>query len=145
MTQVDFYTGVNDKLHTVCNLSQKAVQNGLRVLVHTPHQSILEALDELLWTYPATSFLPHCRNNAENSSRMPIILSHQDEIFPHHEVLISLHSTCLPFFSRFKRVIEIVSQDTEDARLGRVRFCFYRDHGYNIRHVDLSGSSKNST
>ena len=37
-----------------------------------------------------------------------------------------------------ERVLEIVSQDTEDARLGRERFSFYRDRGYEMRHFDLS-------
>lgn len=137
MTKVDFYTGVENKLHTACHLSQKAMQNGLRVLVHTPDESTTDALSELLWTYPVTSFMPHCRNNDVAAAGMPIVISHIDESFPHNEVLISLHSICLPFFNRFNRVLEIVSQDAEDARMGRIRFCSYRDQGYEIRHFDL--------
>lgn len=137
MTKVDFYTGVENKLHTVCHLSQKAMQNGLRVLVHTPDENTTDALSELLWTYPITAFMPHCRNNDVTAAGMPIVISHIDESFPHNEVLISLHSICLPFFNRFNRVLEIVSQDAEDARMGRIRFCSYRDQGYEIRHFDL--------
>jgi len=138
MTTVDFYTGVDDKLRTACLLSHKAMQNGLRVLLHTPDEATTEALDSLLWQYPATAFMPHCRNDEATAAEMPVVVDHRGETFPHNEVLISLHTVCLPFFSRFERVLEIVSQDAEDARLGRERFSFYRDRGYAMRHFDLS-------
>ncbi len=137
MTKVDFYTGSTDKLRTACQLSHKAMQNGLRVLLHTPDEATTEALDKLLWHYPATAFIPHCRCHDNASKEMPVVLGHQEETFPHSELLISLHTTCLPFFSRFQRAIEIVSQDAEDARMGRERYKFYKDRGYEMRHFDL--------
>lgn len=146
MTKVDFYTGSTDKLRTACQLSHKAMQNGLRVLLHAPDEAVTEALDKLLWHYPATAFIPHCRSNeiaAKDTpdlslSKCPVVLGHQEETFPHSELLISLHNVCLPFFSHFERLIEIVSQDEEDARLGRERYKFYKDRGYEMRHFDLS-------
>ena len=140
MTKIDFYTGSTDKLRTACQLSHKAMQNGLRVLLHTPDEATTESLDKLLWYYPATAFIPHCRSHETAAHEMPVVLGHQEETFPHSEVLISLHTTCLPFFSRFERVIEIVSEDVEDARLGRERFGFYRDRGHEMRHFDLRKS-----
>ena len=124
------------------------MQNGLRVLLHSPDESVTNALDKLLWHYPATAFIPHCRIHEEDaanmpalsSSKWPVLLGYDGETFPHSELLISLHTTCLPFFSRFARVIEIVSQDAEDARLGRERYKFYKDRGYEMRHFDLRKS-----
>ena len=138
MTKVDFYTGTDDKLRTACLLCHKAIQNGLRVLLHTPDQATTDMLDQLLWQHPAAAFIPHCLSSDQAAAEMPVIIGHQREPFPHSELLISLHTTCLPFFSRFERVIEIVSQDDEDARLGRERFGFYRERGYEMRHFDLS-------
>lgn len=138
MTKIDFYTGVDNKLHTACHLSQKAMQKGWRVLLHTPDEATTETLDQLLWNYPVTAFMPHCRSNDITAASMPVIIGHHNETFPHNEVLISLHTICLPFFSRFERILEIVGRDEEDARLGRARFSFYRSHGYEIRHFDLS-------
>ena len=113
------------------------MQNGLRVLLHTPDEVVTEALDKLLWHYPATAFIPHCRSSDVAAQDTPVVLGHQEENFPHSELLISLHNACLPFFSRFERVIEIVSQDEEDSRLGRERYKFYKDRGYEMRHFDL--------
>ena len=137
MTKVDFYTGTTDKLRTACQLSHKAMQSGLRVLLHTPDEDTTAALDKLLWHYPATAFMPHCRSDAAAADEMPVVVGHHPDLFPHSELLISLHTACLPFFSRFERIIEIVGQDPEDTRLGRERFGFYRDRGYEMRHFDL--------
>ncbi len=137
MTKVDFYTGVEDKLKTACLLSHKAMQNNLRVLLHAPDEATADALDKLLWHYPASAFMPHCRSRDPLASQMPVIVGHESDGFPHSELLISLHTACLPFFSRFERVIEIVSQEDEDARLGRERYGYYRDRGYEMRHFDL--------
>jgi DNA polymerase III subunit chi len=141
MTKIDFYTGVEDKLRTACQLSHKAMQNGLRVLLHTPDAATSDALDKLLWHYPAIAFIPHCRSDEAGSSDMPVTIGHQEGPLPHSELLISLHTSCLPFFSRFERVIEIVSTQEEDAKLGRERYSFYRDRGYEMRHFDLKNKS----
>ncbi len=137
MTKVDFYTGAEDKLRTACQLSHKAMQNGLRVLLHVPDEQALSALDALLWQYPATAFIPHCRSQDAAAADMPVVLGCDAEALPHSELLISLHTACPPFFSRFERVIEIVGQEEEEVRLGRQRFGFYRDRGYEMRHFDL--------
>ncbi|MBI5431188.1 MAG: DNA polymerase III subunit chi [Nitrosomonadales bacterium] len=138
MTKVDFYTGSKDKLRTACQLSHKAMQNGVRTVISAPDAATGDALDKLLWHYPATAFIPHCRSNAAEAEQMPVVLNHGGEKFPHHDLLISLHSECLPFFSRFERVIEIVGTDAEDSRLGRERYKFYKDRGYELRHIDLT-------
>ncbi len=138
MTKVDFYTGSTDKLRTACQLSHKAMQNGVRVLLSAPDEATTEALDKLLWQYPATAFMPHCRSDAEEAASVPVLLNHGSDKFPHHDLLISLHDECVPFFSRFERVIEIIGNDEEDSRLGRERYKFYRDRGYELRHIDLT-------
>ena len=140
MTKVDFYTGSDDKLRTACQLSHKAMQNNLRVLLHAPDAAIA-TLDELLWNYPATAFIPHCKSGEEGADEMPVVLCHDMQAPPHGDLLISLHSASLPFFSRYERVIEIVGLDAEDVKLGRERFGFYRDRGYEMRHFDLRKKS----
>lgn len=140
MTKIDFYSGSADKLRTACQLSHKAMQNGVRVILSSPDASTSAALDKLLWHYPATAFIPHCHSDEEEAGQIPVVLDHGGEKFPHHDLLISLHDECVAFFSRFDRVIEIIGSDAEDSRLGRMRFKFYRDRGYELRHFDLTGS-----
>ncbi len=138
MTKVDFYTGTADKLRTVCQLSHKAMQHGLHTVISLPDAASCDALDKLLWQYPDTAFIPHCRSDAVDADQTPVVLSHDNDKFPHHDLLISLHNECMPFFSRFERVVEIIGLNEEDSRLGRERFKFYRDRGYELRHFDLA-------
>ncbi len=153
MTKVDFYTGSSDKLRTACQLSHKAMQNGLHTVISLPDATSCETLDRLLWTYPDTAFIPHCRmedsSKPEQSSshdsvqeKCPVILSYSNGPFPHHDLLINLNDDQVSFFSRFDRVIEIVGTDQSDSRRGRERYKFYRDRGYELRHFDLSGTNQ---
>lgn len=139
MTKVDFYTGSIDKLRTACQLSHKAMQHGLHTVISLPDADSCDALDKLLWQYPDTAFIPHSRCDEVDAEKMPVVLSCDDnDKFPHHDMLISLHNECVPFFSRFERVIEIIGTDQTDSRLGRERYKFYRDRGYELRHFDLT-------
>ncbi len=67
-----------------------------------------------------------------------MLLAVDETQFPHHQLLISLHDETPSYFSRFERVIEIVGADEADSLRGRARFKFYRDRGYELRHIDLS-------
>jgi len=138
VTKVDFYTGSKDKLRTACQLSHKAMQSGVCAVISTPDEATHHSLDKLLWHYPATAFIPHCSCDAEEAATLPVVLNNGGDNFPHHDLLISLHNECQPFFSRFERVIEIVGADSEDSRMARERFKFYRDRGYELRHIDLT-------
>jgi len=140
VTKVDFYTGSKDKLRTACQLSHKAMQNGMRTVISTPDAATTNAIDKLLWHFPATAFIPHCHSDADGAETVPVLLNTGSEKFPHHDLLISLHDECVPFFSRFERVIEIVGTNEEESRRGRERFKFYRDRGYELRHFDLAAT-----
>ncbi len=134
MTKIDFYTGSTDRLRTACQLCHKAMQHGLKTVVGVPDAATLEALDKLLWQYPDTAFIPHSKEDQTS----PVLLCLEREDFPHHDLLISLHSACLPYFSRFDRLAEIIGTDATDSQLGRERYKLYREQGYELRHFDLT-------
>ena len=138
MTQVDFYIHVDDKLQTLCTLAAKALARNMRVLVLTPDAQTTEHIDKLLWMQPAVGFLPHCRSSHRLAPVTPIIVDHVAEPIVHEQVLINLHAQCPALFSRFERVIEIVTADDADREAARNRYRFYRDRGYEIRNHDMS-------
>jgi DNA polymerase-3 subunit chi len=142
MTQIDFYTHVEDKLRTACRLAAKAFGHGMRVAVCCPDADVAGRFDRLLWTTPAVGFVPHCLATDALAPITPIIVDYHGADPPHNEVLLNLRQEWPPVFSRFERVIEIVSLDDEDRRAARERFKFYRDRGYEIRTHDLSKASQ---
>ncbi len=138
MTQIDFYTHVPDKLRAACALSAKAFAHGLKVAVFCPDADTAHRFDRMLWTTPAIAFVPHCAPEDPLAAVTPVIVDCRGEKLLHDEVLLNLRAEWPPFFSRFQRLIEIVSLDEEDRSRARERFRFYRDRGYDIRTHDLS-------
>ncbi len=142
MTRIDFYTHVQDGQLLACKLSAKALEQDLRVLVLTADEAMAEKVDHLLWSTPATGFLPHCRARDELAPLTPVIVDHDPGELAHEQVLLNLSGMRPAFFSRFQRLIEIVSTDESDIAAARERFRFYRDRGYEIRSHDMSQDGK---
>lgn len=148
MTQIDFYTHAEDKLRTACILAGKAMASDLRVLMLAADAAMAARVDQLLWSYPATAFIPHCRSGDALADATPVVIDHVTDhrVDPaasaaHDDLLVNLCSDCPSIFSRFRRVIEIVGLDEDDRQLARERFRFYRDRGYEIRSHDIGKMS----
>ena len=141
MTQIDFYTHVDDKLKTACQLAGKAFAHGLKVTVFCADPDAARRFDRMLWMTPSIGFVPHCAPDDPLAAETPVIVDCRGEGLLNDEVLLNLRPEWPPFFSRFRRLIEIVSLDEQDRADARERFRFYRDRGYEIRTHDLSKSS----
>ena len=138
MTRIDFYTHVGNKLQVACKLAHKAHEQGLRVAVLCADATSAQHFDRLLWTASPLTFVPHCLASHALAPRTPVVIDHEGIEPAHDDVLLNLRAEWPPLFSRFQRLIEIVSQDDEDRADARARFKFYRDRGYDIRTHDLS-------
>ena len=141
MTQIDFYTSAPDKLKTACRIIAKAYGLGHKILVFCPDAETSQHCDRLLWTTPPTGFIPHCFPAHPLARKTSIIIDDSGEEPLHDGVLLNLRNDWPPFFGRFKRLIEIVTLDSEDQGSARTRYRFYRDRGYDIRTHDLGKSS----
>ncbi len=138
MTQVDFYLQVDDKPTFVCQIAAKAVSQKMGVLIYTATAADSAALDSLMWTKPALGFLPHCQPTHRLAAETPVIIAHEPHEFLRHDVLVNLRPEWPPFFSRFERLVEIVSNDETDKSAARARWKFYNDRGYPLRKHDMA-------
>ncbi len=142
MTRIDFYiVDSNDTASrslTACRLAEKAYSLDNRIYIHAASQSEATELDELLWTYRAGSFVPHQRFEPPKEQDSPVLIGHTDAPEGINQVLINLDSAVPMFFSRFERVVEIVTQEEHLRQQARERFKFYRDRGYDLQTHNLS-------
>ncbi len=138
MTTIDFYTHVADCLDVAARLVAKAYAAHGSVRVLTPDRAATDALDRLLWTQSALSFLPHCRMDSALAAETPIWVDDALEHAGPAAVLVNLHPKPAPFFSRFERLAEIVGLGDDDRAAGRERFRFYRERGYELRTHNMS-------
>ncbi len=136
MTRVDFYL-LNDvagsKQLLACRLADKAYRLGHQSYILAADAAEAAALDALLWTFAAGSFVPHgvYRTEAEVPTQ-PVLLGHAPPPAACHQLLISLSPQVADFFSRFTRVAEIVGGTEHEKAAARERFRFYRERGYSI-------------
>lgn len=144
MTRIDFYVlksgPAGAAQMTACKLAEKAYQLGHRIYIHTGDADDARAVDELLWTFRAGSFIPHrlCETDEDFA---PVLIGHGEppEIRP--DLLINLAGESTPpmFFSRFERVAEIVEPEEPQRGRARERFRFYRERGYELATHDIKG------
>jgi len=138
MTSIDFYicesTDTDIRNILACRLSEKACHSKLETFIHTQTNEHSEEIDKLLWTFKKQSFIPHQLYDHENpeNQHQPILIGHDTEPEKNFDLLINLDSNIPNFFSRFNRVIEIVTNDEEQRELSRKHYTFYKDRGYII-------------
>jgi len=136
VTEVEFHTGVADKIGFACRLLRKAYRVGARVMVTGPAE-VLAALDRELWTFEERDFVPHLRwsvSTAALASRTPIWLV--DAAVPEGapDVLVNLGAAAPADLSRYSRVIEVLASEAEDEQAGRQRWRDYKARGLEIKH-----------
>ena len=139
MTRISFFHGAHDRLQAIAAWLGRAGSEGRQVLVYVPVGEHSQQLDRLLWTNPATGFVPHCRAHDKLAAETPIILASELDTPPHDGCLLNLSDEIPPGFSRFQQLIEIISVEDEDRLPGRERFRFYRERGYPLENRDISG------
>lgn len=142
MTQIDFYTGAADRLLIACRLCAKAVQQGLKTVVHVPDERVAGQFDKLLWTFTPTGFVPHCRVDNKLADVTPVIMNSRPVLTEAgcFDVLLNLDADVPPGFEQFPRVVEIVDE-AEDGKLqARKRYRHYQEQGHDVRHHRLDGN-----
>jgi DNA polymerase III subunit chi len=139
MTEIVFYFHVTDRLRCAARLAAQAYRQERTVRVLTRDAAMTSAFGKLLWTVDPTGFFPHCGVAHRLAAETPIIV---DDLLEHEggaDVLINLHCAPPPFFSRFEKMAEIVSDDGEEVQAGRDRWRFYTTRGYPMQKYDMTG------
>jgi DNA polymerase-3 subunit chi len=148
MTKVNFYPLDSElaavRLQFACRLSEKVQAMGHRVFIHAESPEQAKLLDDLLWQFRATSFLPHelvadvliPENNTAKAAGAPgsvikerIVIGDQVPACQ-DDVLINLTGSPCSSHQQFSFINEILSSDPESLVRGRDCFRFYRTQGY---------------
>ncbi|WP_075184605.1 DNA polymerase III subunit chi [Teredinibacter haidensis] len=141
MTRIDFYilqkSEVAARHHFACRLVDKAVSQGNRVMIATNNEDESQLVDELLWSFRPESFVPHGQLTDHNADKSAVIISHEDDDPGHHHLLVNLRNNVPPEFSRFKRLAEIVVQETRVLETTRQHYTFYKSRGYELNNHQL--------
>jgi DNA polymerase-3 subunit chi len=139
LTKVGFYVVADGearaRLLVAARLANKAFARGHRVFMHCIDEGQARDLDERLWDFRPESFLPH--GLADEDGDQPVLLGWGQDPAGHDDLLINLDLAPPPFFPRFRRVAEVVTQDEASLRALRASWNFYRERGYALEKHDL--------
>jgi len=140
MTKVEFIVNVDNKLVRLVDICEAALAKGHQLTIFSPDESLKDAIREQLWQSANTSFLPNCTVDHAHSQQTPIHLALTGSTLLQDDILFNFHQEVPVFFGRFRQLIELVGVDEEDKVCARIRYKFYRDRGYEIKTIDMSGN-----
>jgi DNA polymerase-3 subunit chi len=139
VTRVGFYVvqaaGGKQRLQVAARLTDKAFQQGHRVFINASSEAQAKELDQLLWSFRPASFLPHDLHGGQQSQKVAIGWGQDPD--NHDDLLINLNLEIPPFFGRFHRVAELVTQDDASLAALRTSWTFYKERGYQLEKYDL--------
>lgn len=134
VTQVNFYAlssgEETSRLQFACRLCEKAAALGHKVLLIAESDAQLHQLDDLLWAFKPSSFIPHGSVEDNDSDNFPVLLCANDVPAHANDVLINLRREACEQHAQFKRINEILIEDQESLTAGRVAYRYYQSQGY---------------
>ena len=132
MPRADFYIVAEPAVpyRFVCQLAEKARNEGYDIYIHAASREAAATLDDLLWTFRDVSFLPHAAIDAADSGAdSPIIIGWEGEEPQQRQVLINLSGAAPEHADAYERIIEVVPSDPADRDRARQRYKDYRARG----------------
>jgi DNA polymerase III subunit chi len=143
MTRIAFYvlTGSGGRHAFACRLVQKAFQQRARVFIHCDDSQLAREVDEVLWTFDDTAFLPHALQDDPLAPQAAVLIGDRDPGESHSDILINLSPGVPEFFARFERVLEVLDDQPEVKADGRVRYRHYRERGYPLEVHEMKGKA----
>lgn len=139
--RIDFYKlGSHDRTSLgrfCCQLAHKVFKMGNPVVVRTKDPAESRLMDDLMWTYSDSSFLPHAMLDDSTDSDTPVIIGHnimQSRAF----LLINLSDEIPEQIENFERVAEIINEAPQTLQLGRKRYSAYKQAGYPLHYHEIT-------
>lgn len=117
MTDVLFYHLERQPLERVLPiLVEKSLERGWRAAIRTGKPERVRDLDELLWTYAETSFLPHSNENDSDLATEPAVITTHDQFANAPHVVFLVERAAFPDdLSSFLRVVYMFDGRDDDA------------------------------
>tara|TARA_R110002049_G_scaffold9501_7_gene48334 strand:- start:1277 stop:1702 length:426 start_codon:yes stop_codon:yes gene_type:complete len=136
MTRVSFYilkgSEDHDRQVFACRLIEKAYKQGNQIYIHTDNADKAEQINQVLWSFRTDSFVPHQFIDSANADNCPVLIGYNSKPPRLMDLLINLGDEQPIFFSQFERVAEFINDDKELKLLGRERYRFYQQRGYEL-------------
>ena len=132
MAKVSFYLfekSPERQVESACRLCRKILRKEAKIWLLCEDSELQQQLDELLWRFDATSFLPHSiEQSAIPQSNAPICISSH---LPSSAewIVFNFNNQPLEQVTHFGHIIEIVENNESAKQIGREKYKAYRRMG----------------
>ncbi|MCL1120231.1 DNA polymerase III subunit chi [Shewanella seohaensis] len=147
MTQALFYllppmgvnTALNDMYQLACRLAQQGFINQQQVYIHCQDKNIAFEIDELLWQFEPSAFVPHNLKGEGHTTGSPVEIGF-DRLGPNksRQLLINLADQVPPFAVNFGQIFDFVANDDQHKAIARERYRQYRGLGIELTTQNLA-------
>ena len=135
MAKISFYLfekSPERQVESTCRLCRKILRQSARIWLYCPDPKVQQELDELLWSFDPTSFLPH----GIQDTTAPICIS-ADLPTENDWIVFNFNNHALEQTQDFRHIIEIIENNETAKQIGREKFKMYRRLGIEPRTFKL--------
>jgi len=140
MPRADFYLidkprFRDDPLLLVCELAKRAFASEQPTLILARSQDQAEALDEKLWEFDESAFIPHQIAGDDDDAITAVLIAPPGIATADRALVINLRDDCAP--GLFERVLEVVPADDAERLGSRERWKTYKAAGFEVAKHDM--------
>ncbi|MFT6332730.1 MAG: DNA polymerase IIIc chi subunit [Lentimonas sp.] len=139
-TEINFYQ-IDDIIYkSIAPILTKILQDDKKAFIFCQNEKQLEEIDNGLWNFSKTKFIPHCtKNDKLNLEEQPILISNDQENLNRANYLIKLNEASEEFLVGFEKIFYFFG----DGNLGEARKLWksYKDKSYELNFYKKEGAS----
>ena len=120
-----------------CQLAEKVVKMGHSVFIRTRDERQARLLDDMMWTYSDSSFLPHAKQGDGEDPDVPVLTGHQAPASGNF-LLINMSDAMPDNLDAYERVAEIIDESPDVLNKGRARYAAYKKNAYALHYHEIT-------
>lgn len=127
MAKVSFYLfekSPERQVESTCRLCRKILRQPVRIWLHCADPDLQQQLDEHLWSFDHTGFIPHGIDQPEATVCISAQLPEQADW-----IVFNFNDQALEQFASFSHIIEIIENNEPAKIIGREKYKQYRRLG----------------
>jgi DNA polymerase-3 subunit chi len=139
--RIDFYKLNSQNRASInrfcCQLADKVVKMGNPVFVRTKDEAETRILDDIMWTFNDSSFLPHAVAGETEDDDVAVNIGHQPSGKQGY-LLINLADALPENPDNYERIAEIINDAPQILQQGRARYAAYKKGAYPLHYHEIT-------
>ncbi len=138
-TEIIFLTlSVANKLRVVCDVVEREFSQGNKVVINIGDEKEAKTLDNMLWSWKQSTFIPHNYTESLDSAKKdPVLISNDVKDHISYDTLILVDPAELDICNNYSKVIDFAEKyNPTKLETDRKRYKLYRDKKYKIEALN---------